>query len=359
MDTVVQVVQHMRPGGIETMALDLVNFCEKHEKSLIISLEGDRESAVQYWPRLKPVSDKLIFLKKKPGLNPSLIYQLSRLLKGMKANVVHTHHIGPLLYAGIASRLSGVKHLIHTEHDAWHLSNPRRCRLQRWTIRLTRPQLIADADSVAISVKKQLRLNKTINVIHNGIDTERFIPGNQSNARQYFGLPQNVQLVGCSGRLEKVKGQKNLILSLSQLPDTVHLALAGEGSLEIELRQLVKSLKLDNRVHFLGRIDEMPTFYQALDIFCLPSLNEGLPLSPLEAQSCGITSAVTDVGGSAEALCPDSGRLIPADNISAMSSVIHKTLKHPGKIDPRCFVQQHRDVRLMARSYTAIRQKGG
>ena len=359
MTTVVQVVQHMRPGGIETMALDFINFCEENEKTVIISLEGDIKSAIQHWPRLKPVSDKLIFLDKKPGLKLSLIYQLSRLLKNMEANVVHTHHIGPLLYAGIAARLSGVKHLIHTEHDAWHLNNPRRCKLQRWTIRLTRPQLIADANSVATSVKKKLRLNKKVNVIHNGIDTKRFIPGKQSVARQQLGLPQNVQIIGCSGRLEKVKGQKNLILSLSQLPDTVHLALAGEGSLETELRHLTKSLRLDNRVHFLGRIDEMPTFYQTLDIFCLPSLNEGLPLSPLEAQSCGIITAVTDVGGSAETLCPDSGRLIPVENISAMSSIIHNTLRHPSKTDPRYFVQQHRDVRLMARNYTAIRQKGG
>jgi len=138
-----------------------------------------------------------------------------------------------------------------------------------------------------------------------------------------------------------VKGQKSLILSLSQLPGQYTLHWLGKGSLETELRHLTQSLKLDDRVHFLGRIDEMPTFYQTLDIFCLPSLNEGLPLSPLEAQSCGIASAVTDVGGSAEALCPDSGRLIPAENISAMSSIIHKTLRHPSKTDPRCFVQQH------------------
>jgi len=358
MKTVIQVVQHMRPGGIETMALDLAGFCEQHERTRIISLEGNIESALKHWPRLEAMTDKLIFLDKKPGFRPSLIYQLGHLIKKLKADVVHTHHIGPLLYAGIAARLAGVTCLIHTEHDAWHLNNPRRRKLQRQAIRLIRPQLVADANSVATSMKQQLQLTDDIRVIHNGIDTRRFVPGNQHKARQHLGLPPGVHIIGCSGRLEKVKGQRNLILALSQLPDTLHLALAGKGSLETGLRRLTGSLSLDNRVHFLGCIDDMPGFYQALDIFCLPSLNEGLPLSPLEAQACGITTTVTDVGGSGESLCPDSGVLIPAGNINAMSSTLHRVLKHPGSVNPRHFVQQHRDVRLMARRYAALRQTG-
>jgi len=112
----------------------------------------------------------------------------------MKANVVHTHHIGPLLYAGIAARLSGVKHLIHTEHDAWHLNNSRRCKLQRWAIRLTRPQLIADANSVAVSVKKKLRLNKKsmlfimVSIPNILFQETRALPGNGLDYRKTYKL---------------------------------------------------------------------------------------------------------------------------------------------------------------------------
>ncbi len=360
MTTVVQVVQHLIPGGIETMALDLTAFAEDHEKTIIISLEGDRKSAISNWPRLQPVAHKLIFMDKQPGLTPLLILRLSRLFKQLGVDVVHTHHIGPLLYAGVAARLAGIKCLIHTEHDAWHLNDPWRCKLQRWVNRLTRPLLVADAESVATSMRNFLKL-KQIRIIRNGIDTERFKPGDQSKARQRLGLPQDVQLIGCSGRLEAVKGQNILIYALAQLSQTVHLALAGTGSTEAELLHLAKILNLGERVHFLGRIDEMPGFYQALDIFCLPSLNEGMPLSPLEAQACNIPTAVTDVGGSGETLCPRSGELIPAEDADAMASTLRKMLQprlpksHP---DPRSFVQHQGDVRHMARAYANLRYEG-
>jgi len=360
MTTIVQVVQHLLPGGIETMALDLAAFDEDHEKTIIISLEGNHDSAVSNWPHLQSVAHRLIFLDKQPGLTPLLVLRLIHLFKQLQVDVVHTHHIGPLLYAGTAARLTGIKCLIHTEHDAWHLKDPQRCKLQRWINRLTRPLLVADAETVATSMRHYLRLNQ-IKIIRNGIDTERFSPGDQSKARQRLGLPQDAQLIGCSGRLEPVKGQNILIYALSQLPQTVHLALAGTGSTETDLRHLANILNLGTRVHFLGCIDEMPSFYQALDIFCLPSLNEGMPLSPLEAQACNVPTAVTDVGGSVETLCPLSGELMPAENVDAMASTLREMLQpqrqksHPG---PRAFVQQNRDVRRMARAYANLRYEG-
>ena len=66
MTMVAQVVQHLIPGGIETMALDLAAFCEENENTIIISLEGDRQSAIRNWPRLQAVANKLIFLPRLP-----------------------------------------------------------------------------------------------------------------------------------------------------------------------------------------------------------------------------------------------------------------------------------------------------
>lgn len=353
MSTLVQVVQHLTPGGIETMALDLLHFSKGHDKKIIISLEGTAEVAIAQWPRLKPVSDQLIFLDKKEGIRPSVILKLSRLFKELDVDVVHTHHIGPLLYAGLAARLAKIEYLVHTEHDAWHLADFKRRKLQRLIISLTHPLLVADADTVADNMKKFLKLNQ-VHVVKNGIDTERFKPGDKALARKQLGLPQHVPLIGCSGRLEEVKGHKGIISALAKLPENIHLTIAGAGSEEVNLRRQVDALSLKSRVHFLGRVDEMPTFYQALDVFCLPSLNEGLPLSPLEAQSCDIPTAVTDVGGSREALCPSSGELIPAENIDAMATSLHNLLQKPYK-NARTFVQQGGDVRQMAQAYTDLR----
>jgi glycosyltransferase involved in cell wall biosynthesis len=161
--------------------------------------------------------------------------------------------------------------------------------------------------------------------------------------------------------MEKVKGQNNLIYAMVKLPQTVHLTFAGSGSTEVELHQLVKTLNLSHRVHFLGQIDDMPDFYRALDIFCLPSLNEGYPLSPLEAQACNIQSAVTDVGASSETLCPHSGKLIPPKNVDKMALTLNKMIQLQilkSHISPRHFVQKQGDVRRMAQAYANLRYEG-
>ncbi|MEH6453416.1 MAG: glycosyltransferase [Psychromonas sp.] len=359
MNTVIQVVQHLRPGGIETLSLDLCSFAQKNEKVLIVSLEGDLESALTQWPRLTQFQDSLIFMNKQSGLTLSLVTKLVRLFKQHSPQAIHTHHIGPLLYAGLAARLAGVKQLIHTEHDAWHLNDQKRCKLQRRAIKFLKPTLVADAQTVAKNMRENLQCNAPITVIRNGIDSEHFIPGNKFTARAEFGLSSDVQIIGCSGRMEEVKGHAVLIKALQSLPVTVHLALAGSGSLEADLRQLAIQLGLYERVHFLGHIDDMPSFYQALDLFCLPSLNEGLPLSPLEAQACNIITLVTDVGGSKETLCPASGKFTPANNYQLMGKTLLKMLCNTCDVKPRAYVQQHGDVRIMAKRYASLRSPLG
>lgn len=356
MNTVIQVVQHLRPGGIETLSLDLSTFARADEKIMIVSLEGDLQTALAAWPRLTPFRKQLIFLDKRPGLKAALVTQLIRIFKRNAAQAVHTHHIGPLLYAGLAARIAGVKHLIHTEHDAWHLHDHKRRLLQRWAIKILQPQLVADAQTVAENMRSQLQCSNPITVIRNGIDSEYFTPGNKLQARAQLNLPTNAQIIGCSGRMEEVKGQAVLIKALHKLPLTVHLALAGSGSLETYLRQLTAQLGLTERVHFLGHIDDMPCFYQALDLFCLPSLNEGLPLSPLEAQACNIVTLVTDVGGARETLCPSSGEFIAANDSELMAETLLNMLRNPSNGKPRAYVQRHGDVRVMAKAYADLRK---
>jgi glycosyltransferase involved in cell wall biosynthesis len=355
MSTVIHVVQHLQPGGIETMALDLVSFRKKHEKTFIVSLEGTKQAAIKAWPRLKPYDDHLIFLNKKPGFAPLLITKLASLLIKLGVDAVHTHHIGPLIYGGLAARLIGISRRIHTEHDAWHLNDSYRRKIQKLLLRLINPILVADAQTVANNIKEQLDTDKVI-VIPNGIDTSRFIPGNKQAARASLQLPRNIKIIGCGGRLERVKGQHILINALHKLPEDVHLALAGDGTMQSNLLNLAKSLQLEHRVHFLGRIDEMPTFYQSLDIFCLPSLNEGFPLSPLEAQSCGIPTLVTDVGGSKETLCLESGSLVPADDAPSMAKMLLKMINTHYQRSPRNFILDNGNVRLMADRYATLRQ---
>ncbi|RKF18774.1 glycosyltransferase [Alginatibacterium sediminis] len=357
MNTWVQVVQHLQPGGIETMALDLKRLESSDEEGVIVSLEGNKQDALELWPRLKPFADRLIFLDKQAGWSWSTVRTLVNLFRQWQTPVVHTHHIGPLIYAGIAARLAHVPVLIHTEHDAWHLRQAKRRFLQSAILKLVKPILVADAERVASELRNALILDDDqVQVIKNGVDLSQFVPGNKTRARAALGLEPAVHMVGTAGRLELVKGHAVLIEAMQFLPANYQLCIAGQGSQKSVLEQLIEKFGLQGRVHLLGNVQNMPQFYQSLDVFCLPSYFEGLSLVILEAQSCSIPAVVTNVGASKEALCPGSGLLVEPGSAFTLAQALEQQINNSKVSNPRQFVKKCGDLRTTARNYAALRQ---
>lgn len=354
---IVQVVQHLAPGGIETMVLELQRIYQKTDEVIIISLEGHIDESLQRWPRLMGLNCQMVFCDKAPGLRPGLVYELVQLFRKIKPDVVHTHHIGPLIYAGTAARITGTRHIVHTEHDGWHLeSSKKRQTLQRLALRYVRPKLVADASHVA-DILQRFFPDQSLNVILNGIDTRRFRPGKHINARKRLELPEGKIIIGCAARLVKGKGHTYLLDALARLPGNIHLALAGDGPLRCDLMAQARQIGIVHRVHFLGTVESMPTFYQALDLFCLPSEAEGLPLSPLEAQACGVPVLITDTGGCREAVCSNTGLLVPPKDSQALAQGVHTLLKgftRSTQRSPRDYVLQKHDLCKVARDYRML-----
>ncbi|MGY3961148.1 glycosyltransferase [Aeromonas popoffii] len=352
---IVQIVQHLQPGGLETMVLNLSQANECHQPMHIISLEGTKDTLLAAWPALRPFAEGIHCLDKPAGWSPATLYRLIRLLRKLRPSAVHTHHLGPLLYGGLATRLARVPTLVHTEHDAWYLDDPRQRRLAGLGLHAFRPILVADAIPVANQL--QARLGKlTPLVIPNGIDEQRFTPGASELARQTLGLPLGVRLIGCAARLETVKGHALLLDAMATLPDEVHLALAGVGSLQNALQQQCQQLGIAHRVHFLGLVEQMPRFYQGLDLFCLPSLAEGMPLCVLEAQACGVPVVMSAVGAAADIVCPASGQLLEErDPIRLAQLLAQGLLKSCGlRAATRAFVCEQGSLSQMAHAYQAL-----
>jgi len=353
---VVHIVQHLRPGGIETLALDFLD-AGFHPETTIISLEGNEEDAIAAWPRLAECRGRIRFLGKKPGFRAGAIGKLARVLSQTAPDVVHTHHIGPLFYGGIAARLAAVPRLVHTEHDAWHLDDPGAAKLAKRLFGWTRPVLVADAAQVAQNVEKAVGFRP--NVILNGIDTERFFPAERAVARKRMGLPDDAIIVGTAGRLTPVKNHKMALRAFAKLPVSYSgrplvLAIAGDGEERQALEAEVCAHNLQDRVFLLGHCDRVEHFYNALDVYFLSSTREGLPLSLLEAQSCGIPAVATDVGGCREAVCPMTGRLVPNDDEDAFAAGLLVLTRLPRSRTPRQFVLDTGDSRAMYRAYEAL-----
>lgn len=352
---IVHVVQHLKPGGIESFALEFQRAAQPFFDVHIISLE--KHKIKKYWNNINGFEPFIHQLNKKPGWQANIFTQLKDFFEKMNPLYVHTHHIGPLIYGGVAARLAHVKHLIHTEHDAWHLADFKPRLLQKMMIKIVEPIFVADANFVAEQVHHLIPSLHPI-VITNGIDTEKFKPctTNKKILLQQAGLPTELSYIGCAARLESVKAHHVLINALAKLPDNVGLLLAGTGTLKAELQQLTNKLNLHSRVFFLGHIEDMTAFYPLIDVFCLSSSHEGLPLSPLEAQACGVPAVLTDVGACKEAICHKTGRVVQPNNPELLSQALSQAL-HPKTHDsPRLFIENQRSIDKMIKQYVALTQ---
>lgn len=347
--SIVQVVQHLKPGGLEMMVMALAQRLAADRVVHVVSLEGTAPSPT--WT--PPSGVRLHFMNKPHGVSPLLPLRLAALFRRLGAGAIHTHHIGPLLYGGIAARLAGIGRVVHTEHDGWHLASPARCRLERRLLRLVRPSLVADARFVGAAVEAAIPFTRPI-IVPNGVDTMRFCPGNRAAARAALGLPLDAPIVGVVARLETVKGVDVAIRGLALCPRDALLVIAGDGSERARLAALADRIGVAPLVRFLGHVSDPRTVYRALDVFCLPSRAEGLPLALLEAQACGVPAVATDVGGVPEALCPTTGTLVPPETPAALGRALAAALGRPRSVSPRPFVLGTADLDSMVDAYRSL-----
>ncbi len=350
----IHVVQHLAPGGLEVMALELARAQAAQRPTLVLSLEGDADRALAAWPRLAQHREQLLFLGKRPGLDAALPARLVALFRRLKPWAVHTHHVGPLLYAGPAARLAGVKRRLHTEHDAWHLADAKRRAVVKLALRLARPVLVADAPHVAEAVREAIGV--VPRVVLNGVDTLRFAPGDKAAARATLGLPAGRVILGVAARLEPVKGVDIAIAALALLRGDALLAVAGDGGQAAALQQQAQALGVADRVRFLGLVQDMAGFYQALDGYCLPSRNEGLPLALLEAQATGLGVVAARVGGVPAACDPHSAWLVATEDPVALALGMQSLLANRGG-DPRGFVLAHASLAAAAGAYLKLAEE--
>ncbi len=114
-----------------------------------------------------------------------------------------------------------------------------------------------------------------------------------------MSIAENTKLIITISRLVKKNGVGDLIKAMSFLPEDYYLLVVGEGELEQELKELSSGLNLKERVHFLGGVeyDDLPKYLWSSDVFCRPSLSEGLGNVFLEAMAAGVPVVGTKVGG--------------------------------------------------------------
>jgi glycosyltransferase involved in cell wall biosynthesis len=171
-----------------------------------------------------------------------------------------------------------------------------------------------------------------IRVISNGVDTGLFHPGDRDAARARLGLPRDRTIVLSVASLSMRKGHQRVLEALPAVvrerSDLLYVAVGGataEGDTGPLLKRLTVDLALDEHVRLVGARphDEIPTWLQAADLFCLATSNEGRANVLIEALACGLPVVATSIPANAELV--DHGRdglLVPLGDTEALAAAL-------------------------------------
>ena len=160
-----------------------------------------------------------------------------------------------------------------------------------------------------------------------GVDTAFFKPNQKLRniTRKKYGLEKETLVLSVRNfaPIYSVHDTINAFAGLREEKINAKLFLAGDGPLKKELFNLVQTLKLENDVLFLGKInnEQLNAFYNAADIYISTSLSDGASLSLLEALSCGLAPVVTDIPSIMEWIENDvNGWVVKRNNVNSISA---------------------------------------
>ena len=185
----------------------------------------------------------------------------------------------------------------------------------------------------------------TVHLVTPGVDLYNFTPGaGRTAARKVIGIEADTHVVTFVGRIQPHKGPELLIRATAEMVShSPHLrpklrvfiigGASGINGSEVErLKELVSWLNIDDVISFLPPVPrtELPNWYRAADLVCVPSYSESFGLVALEAQACGTPVVATAVGGLRTAVADGiSGVLVDGHDPRAWSSVLARLLQEP------------------------------
>jgi len=251
-------------------------------------------------------------------------------LRAAEPTIFHAHLNWPLgcRYGVAAAKISRVPAIVATLHLYAPVADARFGWLKQCAQAAMIDQYIAVSRGVKENLCKDLGTpDSKVRVVHNGIRLTAFERAANAGLRDKLTEGRDLPVVFTPARLHAQKGHTYLLQAAAQVPDAIFV-LAGDGPERSALEELCLRLGLEDRVRFLGRREDIPELLATCDLFVLPSLYEGLPLSVLEAMASGKPVVATGVGGTDEVVVHGStGKLVPPMDVTALAVAIGAMLR--------------------------------
>jgi len=245
----------------------------------------------------------------------------------------HSFHYSDDYSEPLIARAAGTRRWIYTKKSmGWHARS--------WHARsLLARRIVAQNTDMMRDFFGGFPYRAKTRLIPRGVDAARFSPSTppRLRMRERLGIPGDATVITSVAALLPVKGHPVLILAAASVPGA-HLILAGSGEdseYGLSLRGQAKRLGAADRVHFVGRVDDVAALHAETDIFALATRahghEEGCPVALLEAMAAGRACVATDVAGSRDLLVNgQSGLLVPAGDALALGQALDRLAKAPG-----------------------------
>lgn len=364
---IAHVVHHLVIGGMENGVINLINRLPRDRfEHAVLCIEDASDFRLRIEDPRVPVRQ---FHRSQIG-SQRLRWQLWQWMRDWRPDVVHTRNLSGL-DALVPAWLAGAKR-VHSEHGFDVADLQGLARKPRWLRRLHQPLMqrrIAVSRDLAQRMVEQWGAPRgRVEQIYNGVDTQRFRPGGAERRAAYpewFRAPKRL-LIGTVGRMSVVKDQVSLVRALGRLSRShpthaadLGLVLVGDGPLRSVLTDAVAQEGLAARCWFAGARDDVASLLPGLDVFVLPSLNEGISNTLLEAMACGVAVLASRVGGNPEVMPDDGLGLFEAGDVEALAGLLEPWLKstaaaHQRGAELRAHVLAKFSLQAMMSRYQAV-----
>lgn len=317
---VLHVVDNLGKGGLENALVNVIEGLDandfKHTVYAVRSLGVNAE-------RLSGNRIEVKCLGKKDTGSPTQLAALARAIREAKPDIVHSRNWGAI-EAVVAGRWAGCHALVHSEHGLDSTNPGKKIRRRLWFRRLA-----FEMANRVLTVSYQLRdlyargtgfPARRITVIHNGVDGRRFHPDPDARAQAREALSLSDEFcIGCVGNLFPVKDHMTLLQAVAgfaQVRNRWRLLVIGEGPELATLQGFVDAHpEWKANVSFLGTSHRVGELLNAMDVYVLPSVSEGISNSLLEAMATGLPVVASETGGNPEVVIQgESGLLFPVGN---------------------------------------------
>jgi glycosyltransferase involved in cell wall biosynthesis len=297
---IVQILPSLDLGGMERLAVDLARQqkAEGHEPSIYCTSHPGL-----FAPEAEAAGVPVHSFGKTTGFSLRLVRDLVRRLRADRPHVLHAHNALVLHYALAAARLAGVPVVVNTRHGGNMNWDPHCERIWRCCVPWADAVIFISEGVRDYYVTRDHLARRNTSVIYNGINLHKFSarPAPLATTLSRFR-------VGCVGRLVPAKDHVTLIrafaLVASMMPDA-ELHILGDGPCRPVISQTAESLGIANQVFLHGVSHDVAGFLSTLDLFVLSSIDEGLPISLMEAMAAGLPVVSTRLTGLTE-LAPEN-----------------------------------------------------